>query len=150
MRVRVYYNLSRSVWSIKAMEGEFKGKVIGYAHSVLLRDAHTVVSEASRQRVLREQRKNVHAYIDGQLAHAHKYEERLMTPQIERRGVVVQPCMPYRAIIERVHLLRSMYYNPYRVSHFVWHDTGESTEGQVLPEVYLRGDRKVQAVPPQD
>ena len=67
MRVRVYYNLNRAVWSIKAMEGEFKGRVIGYADAVVLSNAHTVVSEAGRQRVLRERRKNVHAYIEGEL-----------------------------------------------------------------------------------
>jgi len=141
MRVRVYYNLSRSVWSIKAMEGEHKGRVIGYANSALLRNAHTVVSEASRQRVLREQRKNVHAYIDGELAVTCGYRERLMTPSESNALYHHQSGMSYFFGYEYVS------YNPYRVSHFVWEDTGESTKGERLPEVYLRHDRKVQAVP---
>ena len=140
MRVRVYYNLKRAVWSVKAMEGAFKGKVIGYANAVVLSDAHTVVSEASRQRVLREQRKNVHAYIDGQVTALDGYRERLTTPIGSNIRYSPQPDVGYFAGYEH------LYYNPYHVSHFVWKDTGDSTEGQVLPEVYLRGDRKVQAV----
>ena len=67
IRVRVYYNLHRKVWSIKAMEGPQKGRVIHHADVVHLTDARPVVSEAGRQRVLRERKKNVHAYIEGQL-----------------------------------------------------------------------------------
>ena len=137
MRVRVYYNLNRSVWSIKAMEGEFKGKVIGYASSVVLSDAHTVVSEAGRQRVLREQRKNVHAYIDGQLQHVGGYQERLLPAS--RTG--------YLAGLRGK--LCNLYYNPYHVDHFTWANHPGSPEGKVLPEVILGSDRKVRAVPPQ-
>ena len=137
MRVRVYYNLSRSVWSIKAMEGEFKGKVIGYASSVVLSDAHTVVSEAGRQRVLREQRKNVHAYIDGQLEQVGGYQERLLPA----------PRTGYLSGLRGQ--LFSLYYNPYHVDHFIWASSSDSPKGKVLPEVILGSDRKVRAVPPQ-
>lgn len=137
MRVRVYYNLNRAVWSIKAMEGEFKGRVIGYASSVVLSYAHTVVSEAGRQRVLREQRKNVHAYIDGQLEHVGGYQERLMTPS--RTGYLA-------GIRGKLH---NLYYNPYRVDHFIWASSSDSPKGKVLPEVLLMSDRRVQAVRPQ-
>jgi hypothetical protein len=144
MRCRIYYNLSRAVWSIKAMEGEHKGRVIGYADSVLLRNAHTVVSEAGRQRVLREQRKNVHAYIDGQLHEVSGYQERLITPQF---GKGYPDDMPrFERLMSHLTFL---YYNPYRVSHFMWSLDGGSTEGQNLPLVYLRPDRKVESVPPQ-
>jgi len=136
MRVRVYYNLNRAVWSIKAMEGEHKGRVIGYASSVTLRNAHTVVSEASRQRVLREQRKNVHAYIDGRLEQVSSYQERLMVP----------PRSGYLAGLRGQTY--SLYYNPYHVNHFVWASSSDSPKGQILPEVYLGMDRKVQAVRP--
>lgn len=157
MRVRVYYNLNRAVWSIKAMEGEFKGKVIGYADSVVLSDAHTVVSEAGRQRVLRERRKNVHAYIDGQLEHVSGYQERLMTPPQKGHfagsmwsiralhGELSGKVIGYTRPIVRGEM-RELYYSPYSVSHFVWLPSGDSTEGQILSEVCLLGDRKVQAV----
>ena len=65
-RVRIYRNLNKpEFFSIVSMEGKLKGKVCGYAKSVLLEDFTFIVSEASRLRVLREQRRNVHAYCDG-------------------------------------------------------------------------------------
>lgn len=47
------------------MEGPFKGRVVAHAKGVALDDARTIVSQAGRERVLREGRKNVHAYIEG-------------------------------------------------------------------------------------
>lgn len=67
MKVFVYFNLHKKVWSIKAMEGEQKGRVIAHAENVYLKDAMPKVSEAGRQRVLKEKRKNVHAGIVGEL-----------------------------------------------------------------------------------
>lgn len=66
IRVFCYWNLHKELWSIKALEGPLKGRVIARQHAVLLRDAQGKVSEAGRQRVLREQRKNVHAGIVGE------------------------------------------------------------------------------------
>jgi hypothetical protein len=66
MKVFVYYNLHRKLWSIKALEGDNKGKVIAHRHDVVLHKPKAKVSEAGRQRVLREQRKNVHAGLVGE------------------------------------------------------------------------------------
>ena len=44
-----------------------KGRVIGHADVVVLENIEPKVSEAGRQRVLREKRKNVHAGITGRL-----------------------------------------------------------------------------------
>lgn len=70
MRVFVYFNLHRKCFSIKALEGASKGLVIGHDHNVTLADVTFKVSEAGRQRVLREQRKNVHAGIVGTLVNS--------------------------------------------------------------------------------
>ena len=67
MRVFVYWNLHRDLWSVRALEGPQKGLVIHRAHRVLLYNATPKVSEAGRQRVIREGRKNVHAGIVGTL-----------------------------------------------------------------------------------
>ena len=67
MKVFVYYNLHKHCWSVKALEGENKGRVIMHTQAVTLTNAHGKVSEVGRQRVIREQRKNVHAGIVGQL-----------------------------------------------------------------------------------
>jgi hypothetical protein len=67
MKVFVYFNLHKKVWSVKALEGENKGRVIQHASYLKLKNATFKVSEAGRQRVLREKRKNVHAGIVGYL-----------------------------------------------------------------------------------
>ena len=67
MKVFVYFNLHRKCFSIKALEGANKGRVIDHAHSVALSNVTFKVSEAGRQRVLLEQRKNVHAGVVGTL-----------------------------------------------------------------------------------
>jgi len=64
--VRVYRNLNKpEFYSILARTGKNKGKVIGYAKAIRLIHAKTIVSEKSRQRVLKEGRKNVHAFCEG-------------------------------------------------------------------------------------
>ncbi|MEC4091610.1 hypothetical protein [Pseudoalteromonas rubra] len=66
MKVRVYRNLNKpEFYSILAREGEHKGKVVGYAKCVQLDNATFIVSEKSRQRVVRDQRRNVHAFVEG-------------------------------------------------------------------------------------
>lgn len=65
MKVFVYFNLHRKLFSIKALEGPLKGRVVAHRHTVLLNDATFKVSEAGRQRVIRERRKNVHAGVSG-------------------------------------------------------------------------------------
>lgn len=65
MKVFVYFNLHRKLFSIKALEGDMKGRVIAHRQAVLLNDATFKVSEAGRQRVIRDQRKNVHAGVSG-------------------------------------------------------------------------------------
>ena len=67
VKVFVYFNLHRKCLSVKALEGEHKGRVIAYASSVGLINCTFKVSEAGRQRVLREKRKNVHAGVVGHL-----------------------------------------------------------------------------------
>lgn len=66
MRVFVYRNLRKKCFSIKALEGPNKGRVIARRHFVDLTDVTFKVSEAGRQRVLRTGQKNVHAGLVGQ------------------------------------------------------------------------------------
>ncbi|AMQ66828.1 hypothetical protein SEA_SHAM4_88 [Mycobacterium phage Sham4] len=66
MRVFVYYNLHRHLWSVKALEGPDKGRVIGWHPVVVLRGVEGKVSEAGRQRVIRTRKKSVHAGLVGE------------------------------------------------------------------------------------
>ena len=67
MRVFVYYNLHKHLWSIKALEGPHKGKVVRHCHTVSLTEVVPSVSQAGRLRVIRDKCKNVHAGIIGTL-----------------------------------------------------------------------------------
>lgn len=69
MRAFVYFNLHRMCWSVKALSGPNRGRVIAHANYVRISDATFRVSEAGRQRVIREKRKNVHAGVVGTLAY---------------------------------------------------------------------------------
>ena len=66
-RVFVYFNLHRKLWSVKALEGPNKGRVIAHRQWVVLAACKFKVSQAGRQRVLRERKKNVHAGIEGRM-----------------------------------------------------------------------------------
>jgi len=92
--VFVYRNLHHDVWSLMAKDGKHAGLVVGHSTHVVLDQAKWRVNEAGRQRVIQEQRKNVHAGVSGQLADDEH---------------------PY-AMWERVS------YNPYKAGRFVLSD----------------------------
>lgn len=60
--VDVYRNLHRKCWSVR-----HRGIVRSHCEMVTLGNVTFRVSEAGRQRVLRERRKNVHAVVRGTL-----------------------------------------------------------------------------------
>lgn len=65
MIVKVYFNLRKKCFSI-----QHKGKVIAHADTVKLKNVTYKVSEAGRQRVLKERHKNVHAFLVGEWVHS--------------------------------------------------------------------------------
>ena len=87
MRVEIYFNLHKKVFSMR-----HKGKVIAHVCNAMLKDVTYVVQPAGRARVLREGKKNVHAFARGEL--------------IERLPVV-----NYRGNLAK--------YNPYKAATFV-------------------------------
>jgi hypothetical protein len=60
--VKVYWNLRLDCYSVQQ-----SGKVVTHADQVELRDVTFHVNESGRQRVLKERRKNVHAFVVGYL-----------------------------------------------------------------------------------
>ena len=63
MKVDVYFNFHKKVFSVR-----HKGRVIDYTKSIMLEGVKFVVQKAGRARVLREGRKNVHAFVRGVIA----------------------------------------------------------------------------------
>jgi hypothetical protein len=60
MRVEVYWNFNKKCYSVRC-----GGKVLFHTDRLFLRDVKFAVQEGGRQRVLREKRKNVHAFVRG-------------------------------------------------------------------------------------
>jgi len=65
-RVRVYRNLNNGLISVQRKIDK-RWPVVGHIDSCVLRDVRFHVSEASRQRAIRENCKNVHAWGEGLL-----------------------------------------------------------------------------------
>ena len=107
MKVFVYFNLHRKCFSVKALEGEFKGRVVAHASHVNLIHCTFKVSEAGRQRVLREKRKNVHAGVVGQLVKLTFMGEKDKCCYIENI---------YRCAYQYPH--KRVKYNPYKLDSF--------------------------------
>ena len=98
MKVFVYFNLHKKVWSVKALEGPRKGLVIQHAKELSLRDVKFKVSKAGRERVLREKRKNVHAGIEGYIVDN---------------------------VSDVITWSKMVSYNPYKADHFYCKETNE-------------------------
>lgn len=64
-RVFVYRNLHHGGWSLRATGGQLRGRVLGHAEIVTLRDCEFSVAARGRARVRRTRRKNVHAGVTG-------------------------------------------------------------------------------------
>lgn len=63
MKVKCYWNLHRKCISV-----QYKGRVIAHPPRIVLDDVKFKVSQAGRARVLREKKKNVHAFVCGTIS----------------------------------------------------------------------------------
>ena len=106
MRVETYFNLHKKCLSYRPSGGKVR-----HAHTLLLNNVKFAVQPAGREKVLREKKKNVHAFVRGEVAFVrHDITEDdgdITVGTMERHG--------YRPIT----------YNPYKYESFVYADTGE-------------------------
>jgi len=63
MRVHVYRNLTKGCWSIKDAK---TGRVVNHADNLKIYNAKFVVQKGGQERVRREKKKYVHAYVSGE------------------------------------------------------------------------------------
>lgn len=115
LKVFVYFNLHKKLFSVKSLEGEYKGLVIAHSEKVILKDAYPRVSQNGRNRVLSEKRKNVHAGIVGNLV-------------VESNEI-------------KLDIIRELTYNPYSYSTFVY--KSDKSEVSQEPLMYLLENKKV-------
>jgi hypothetical protein len=65
MKVRVYFNLHKQKLSVQQkVNGVWK--VVRHTNQIVLENVRFIVSEKGRQRVIKNTRKNVHAWIEGE------------------------------------------------------------------------------------
>lgn len=95
------------------MEGPKRGRVIDHTDAVTLRDCRAIVRESTRQRVIRDKCREVHAWIEGTLTYTEA-------------PPVGAPCLTY---------------NPYRAGHF--HVGGDVSRAiETAARVWFARDRK--------
>jgi hypothetical protein len=105
--MQVYFNLHKKSWSIRNPR---TGRIVNKTQTqclVVLKDVTFKVSEAGRQRVLREKRKNVHAFAVGTVIELGADFNGSVADLLKTPTVPVS-------------------YNPYKAAHFVRLDTGEA------------------------
>jgi hypothetical protein len=85
MMIDVYWNSHKKLFSVRK-----DGKVTRHVSQIMLCDCVFKVSKKGRERVLREQKKNVHAFVSG-----------------------------HECYLPRQNGMTEIYYNPYEVDSFV-------------------------------
>lgn len=80
--VKVHRNLNNGLWSVTAKTGEYKNKVVHHCANISISNVKFVISDAGRKRVLRENRKNVHAWCVGILT---SVSEKETIPEISKQ-----------------------------------------------------------------
>tara|TARA_R100001224_G_scaffold28522_1_gene15547 strand:- start:11 stop:406 length:396 start_codon:yes stop_codon:yes gene_type:complete len=125
MRVEVYWNLHQRLWSVRCVE---TGRVINHSQRLRLKDVTWVVQPAGRARVLKQQRKNVHAFA---------------------RGTLVQDVQTWSSF-SSWDGVRSVMYNPYKHTSFVYCDDEgpikQSICAMMTAERSVTGDKRTPSV----
>lgn len=97
-RVRVYFNIHRRMFSVQKKTK--KGwRLWCHTDFMFLKNVRFIVNENARQRVLRERKKNVHAFIEGEMGSIEEWDE-------------------YRWTAGRDNS-KEVWYNPYQSSTFL-------------------------------
>jgi hypothetical protein len=98
-RVMVYYNLHKKTFSV-----QYRGRVMMHADYVKLKDVEFRVREGGKEKVRQEMRKNVHAFVIGDLVDYCKFPCENLPPESNDKVIT---------------------YNPYKYDSFVKRDTEE-------------------------
>ena len=118
-KIEVYRNLHKKCWSVRQ-----DGLVKFHCEKVCLKGCKFAVQPAGRARVLRENRKNVHAFVRGYL-----WNEKLPTDNQD---------------IENHHIWDNVSYNPYKAATFV-----DDTNNPVYEAAFVDLGKEVVALEPK-
>ncbi|WP_088363036.1 hypothetical protein [Bacillus cereus] len=64
-KVKVYFNLHTHLFSMLAMEGKHKGKVVAHGNGIEIENVVFHINKSGQLRVREQQKRNVHAYAVG-------------------------------------------------------------------------------------
>ena len=123
-RVETYYNLHKGCLSFRPPGGKVR-----HARAMILNNVKFAVQPAGREKVRREGKKNVHAFVRGEMMWVAGLNDKLgdyANANMERQG--------YKRIT----------YNPYKYDSFVMADTGKpiyrATQVVIIgKDIYLSG-----------
>ena len=141
MKVQVYRNLHNGLISIQDLS---TGLVLGHAYAIDLKRADFIVREAGRQQVIKEKRKNVHAFVRGKVIDVRNFKP------FKGRGTHLYDGIPYESDISTRLQRGSMLglgtttivgYNPYKAPHFT---TPEGDEVDYAHLCTVQSDGKIQ------
>ena len=93
-KIEVYFNLHKKTWSVRQ-----SGRVVGHTNYIQVKNPQYVVNQKGNERVRREKKKNVHAFVRGYVTESLPY-------------------MPNRQ--------KFVSYNPYKNNSFVIRNTDNS------------------------
>ena len=128
---RVYRNITTGKISIQQRNETGNWYVVGHADDVILHNPRFLVSESGRQRVLRKQQKNVHAYVTGNLidsTNLQPYKNRVVDSS---RSWQVNA----RAVDALLHRGVPVTYNPYKFATFVYRLSGAPIHAAEYAEI---------------
>ena len=86
MKVMVYYNLNKHTFSVT-----HNGKVIMYADYVKLKDVEFRVRQGGKEKVRSEKRKNVHAFVIGELLDYFEYPCKNIPTSLSNNVITYDP-----------------------------------------------------------
>ena len=97
MRVEVYFNLHKKLFSVRDCK---TGRVVDRVCNIWIEDPEFIVRKAGREKVLREKKKNVHAFVRG-------------------RGIQNLLVEDASKILDHREHSQEVTYNPYKYDSFV-------------------------------
>ena len=93
IKVAVYFNLHKKLFSVKSRQGATYGRVLYHTDNITLHNIKFVVRDKGRKRVIKEKKKNVHAFCYGTIDIKNK--------EVQEKGRLIS-------------------YNPYKANHFYY------------------------------
>ena len=131
MKVKVYWNLHRKMWSVQQ-----DGLVVDHMKCVVLEDAKFVVRKGGQKRVREENKKNVHAFAVG-----HMSEYSVSTSESLKKAFGNWSRVKYNPYTDDYFMYQGMSDNQYKPKE--WNEIPRDWVGIVQMESTQNGNPKV-------